>query len=94
MVIHSYSGIPGGQALEGLDKKSRSERGLQGSVIRLIYVLSFIVPEGFQQSARGTKDKMVPVMKTDFEVDLHISFLHNSPIITNIDLIFASRPVL
>ena len=68
VVTHSYSGIPGGQALEGLDRKSRSEQGLAGGVTRLIYIMSFIVPEGFQHSARGTRDNMVPMMKTNFEV--------------------------
>lgn len=67
VVMHSYSGIPGGQALEGLDKKTQTEKGLEGGVIRLIYIMSFIVPEGFQHSAHGTRDNMVPVMKTDFE---------------------------
>ena len=70
VVMHSYSGIPGGQALEGLDRKSRSERGLAGGVTRLIYIMSFIVPEGFQHSARGTRENMVPMMKTNFEVCL------------------------
>ena len=70
VVMHSYSGIPGGQALEGLDKKTRQEMGHEGGVIRLIYIMSFIVPEGFQHSAHGTRDNMVPVMKTDFEVGL------------------------
>ena len=70
VVMHSYSGIPGGQALEGLDRKSRSEEGLAGGVTRLIYIMSFIVPEGFQHSAHGTRDNMVPMMKTNFEVCL------------------------
>ena len=68
VVTHSYSGIPGGQALEGLDRRSRSEQGLAGGVTRLIFIMSFIVPEGFQHSARGTRDNMVPMMKTNFEV--------------------------
>ncbi|KAL8651748.1 MAG: hypothetical protein Q9210_003079 [Variospora velana] len=67
VVTHSYSGIPGGQALEGLDAQSRTEQGYEGGVIRMIYIMSFIVPEGFQHSPRGTRDNMVPVMKTDFK---------------------------
>lgn len=68
VVLHSYSGIPGGQALEGLDRHARKESGYEGGVIRVIYIMSFIVPEGFQHSPRGTRDNMVPVMKTDLEV--------------------------
>ncbi len=68
VVMHSYSGIPGGQALEGLDKKSCVEKGLKGGVVRLVYMMAFIVPEGFQHSPKGTRDNMVPSMKTDFKV--------------------------
>lgn len=68
VVMHSYSGIPGGSALEGLDKQSCQKRGFKGGVVRLIYIMSFMVPEGFQHSPRGTRDNMVPSMKTDFEV--------------------------
>ena len=68
VVTHSYSGIPGGEALEGLDAYSRKENGYEGGVIRLIYIMSFLVPEGFQHSPRGTRDNMVPTMKTDLEV--------------------------
>ena len=68
VVMHSYSGIPGSQALEGLDKKSCEAKGLKGGVVRLVYIMSFIVPEGFQHSPRGTRENMVPSMKTDFEV--------------------------
>lgn len=68
VVMHSYSGIPGGQALEGLDRTTRAERGLQGGVRRLVYIMSFIVPKRFQHSPHGTRDNMVPAMKTDFEV--------------------------
>jgi len=46
LVTHSYSGVPGGQALEGLDKESCEKRGLRGGVVRLVYITSFIVPEG------------------------------------------------
>ena len=70
VVMHSYSGIPGGQALDGLDKKTTTEQGLKGGVVRLVYIMSFIVPEGFQHSPKGTRDFMVPAMKTDSEVSL------------------------
>ncbi len=77
VVVHSYSGIPGGQALEGLDKKTVAEKGGKGGVVRMVYIMSFIVPEGFQHSPHGTRDNMVPAMKTDFEVCLHSPFPHH-----------------
>jgi pimeloyl-ACP methyl ester carboxylesterase len=68
VVMHSFSGMTGGTALEGLDKESRVAKGLPGQVIRLVYVVAFLVPEGFQHSPYGTRDNMVPEMKTDLEV--------------------------
>ncbi|KAH7380272.1 Alpha/beta hydrolase fold-1 [Phaeosphaeria sp. MPI-PUGE-AT-0046c] len=67
VVMHSFSGMTGGTALEGLDKDSRVAKSLSGGVIRLIYVVAFLVPEGFQHSAHGTRDNMVPEMRTDLE---------------------------
>ncbi|KAI0109865.1 alpha/beta-hydrolase [Daldinia grandis] len=67
VVTHSFSGMTGGTALEGLDKETRASKGLKGGVIRLIYITAFLVPEGFQHSAHGTRDNMVPEMKTDLD---------------------------
>jgi hypothetical protein len=58
--MHSFSGMTGGTALEGVDKASRTAQGLKGGVIRLIYWVAFLVPEGFQHSPHGTRDQMVP----------------------------------
>jgi hypothetical protein len=60
--------MTGGTALDGLDKESRVANQLKGGVVRLIYVVAFLVPEGFQHSPSGTRDNMVPEMKTDLEV--------------------------
>lgn len=68
VVTHSFSGMTGGTALDGLDKESCAARGLKGGVIRLVYITAFLVPEGFQHSPRGTRDNMIPEMKTDLEV--------------------------
>lgn len=68
VVTHSFSGMTGGTALEGLDKAASLSKGLKGGVIRMVYIAAFLVPEGFQHSPRGTRDNMVPQMKTDLEV--------------------------
>ncbi|KAI1114334.1 Alpha/beta hydrolase fold-1 [Nemania sp. NC0429] len=67
VVMHSFSGMTGGTALHELDKDARLRAGLQGGVVRLIYICAFIVPESFQHSAPGTRDNMVPEMKTNLE---------------------------
>jgi pimeloyl-ACP methyl ester carboxylesterase len=67
VVLHSNAGIIGGTALEGLDKKSREQKGSQGGVVRLVYICAFIVPEGFRHSTPGTSENVVPQMKVDLE---------------------------
>jgi pimeloyl-ACP methyl ester carboxylesterase len=68
VVMHSFSGMTGGTALDGLDKESRTSKNLKGGVVRLVYVVAFLVPEGFQHSPHGTRENMIPEMKTDLEV--------------------------
>lgn len=68
VVTHSFSGMTGGTALEGLDKGACLSKGLKGGVVRIVYIAAFLVPEGFQHSPRGTRENMVPEMKTDLEV--------------------------
>ncbi|KFY02634.1 hypothetical protein O988_02010 [Pseudogymnoascus sp. VKM F-3808] len=46
VVCHSYGGIPGGGAAAGLSKKDRAARNEKGGVLGLIYLTSFVVPEG------------------------------------------------
>ncbi|KAK4681159.1 hypothetical protein QC764_0006130 [Podospora pseudoanserina] len=67
MVIHSFSRITGGTALEGLDKDTCISKGLKGGVIRLIYITAFFVPEGFQHSPKGTRDNIIPEMITSLD---------------------------
>ncbi|KAF1952495.1 alpha/beta-hydrolase [Byssothecium circinans] len=67
VVMHSFSGMTGGTALKGLDKQTCASKGLKGGVVKLVYIAAFLVPEGFQHSAHGTRDNMVPEMKTDLE---------------------------
>ena len=38
LVLHSYAGMPGGQALENLDFQSRKARNLKGVVAKLVYI--------------------------------------------------------
>lgn len=55
VVSHSYSGMPVGEALEGLSKQERHAKGLKGGVTRLVFIMSFAVPPGFQPTAGGKK---------------------------------------
>jgi pimeloyl-ACP methyl ester carboxylesterase len=40
LVMHAYGGLPGGEALWGLGRDERAQRGLRGGVIRLVFIMS------------------------------------------------------
>lgn len=46
LVVHSYGGVVGGQAVEGLDKASREKEGKKGGISHLYYCCAFALPEG------------------------------------------------
>ena len=46
--MHSYGGIVGIEALRGFGKTERVEEGKQGDVIALIYLCTFLIPEGWK----------------------------------------------
>lgn len=69
VVLHSYAGMPGGQALEGLGAKERKESGEKGGVKRIVYVMAYLVPEGFSVGKQG--DETISGVRTvDKEVCL------------------------
>ncbi|TVY22022.1 hypothetical protein LARI1_G000089, partial [Lachnellula arida] len=65
VVMHSYGGLPGGEALQGLGKREREQRGLRGGVIRLVFIMSWMAKEGFQPSPRGDVSAFHPYMRPD-----------------------------
>ncbi|KAF2162486.1 hypothetical protein M409DRAFT_69081 [Zasmidium cellare ATCC 36951] len=46
LVVRSYSGVPGTEAVKGLDIASRANGGLTGGVAHIFYCCSFIVQQG------------------------------------------------
>lgn len=58
LVVHSYSGLPGGEATKDLGKKEREAQGLKGGIIRYVVINGFVMPPGFQP-APGEKVKSV-----------------------------------
>lgn len=40
LVLHGYGGLPGAEALQGLGRDERSQRGLRGGVVRLVFIMS------------------------------------------------------
>ncbi|CAJ2503855.1 Uu.00g112490.m01.CDS01 [Anthostomella pinea] len=45
-VMHSYGGLPGSIASQGLGKKQRQEQGKPGGVVRLFYITAWIAEQG------------------------------------------------
>jgi pimeloyl-ACP methyl ester carboxylesterase len=66
LVTHSYTGMPGAEAPIGLGKKEREEKGLQGGLTRLVFIMTFAMPEGFQPTAGGAQ--YPEWMKVDVDV--------------------------
>ena len=46
VVIHSYAGVPGCEAVKGLGKQERSGVGKSGGVVKLVYVTAWMLQEG------------------------------------------------
>lgn len=46
VVMHSYGGIPGTQAVEGLTRKERKGKGKEGGVMGMVHVSSLLINEG------------------------------------------------
>ncbi|KAI9686730.1 MAG: hypothetical protein M1822_002789 [Bathelium mastoideum] len=65
LVSHSYTGMPANEAPVGLGAKERSSKGLKGGVIRLVFIMAFAMPEGFQPTAGGAQ--MPDWMKVDMQ---------------------------
>ncbi|GLA28547.1 hypothetical protein AnigIFM63326_006126 [Aspergillus niger] len=46
VTVHSYGGLPGSEAIRGLDWSTRQRQGQPGGVTHLFFCCSFIVPAG------------------------------------------------
>jgi pimeloyl-ACP methyl ester carboxylesterase len=79
VVMHSYGGIPGSDALKGL---GRGEGGAPlGGVVGLVYLMSFLIEEGVRVCGeRGDVSGFRPYHQLDLEVRLVFPLvLHSVP---------------
>ena len=58
VVMHSFGGLPGSAAIEGLGKDERQKQGQKGGVMGLVYLAALLVPEG--KNNAGFWEEMVP----------------------------------
>ena len=52
LVVHSYAGLPGGQATKDLGKKEREAQGLKVGIIRYVVINGFVTIPGSQPTPR------------------------------------------
>lgn len=55
LVLHSYAGMPGSEAVKGLGKREREGKGQKGGVVRLVFIQAYAMPEGFTPTAGGAQ---------------------------------------
>lgn len=75
LVMHSYGGLVGSQAVEGFGKASRKQHGLSGGVIHMAFITAFLLPEGSSLAAAIAaklegETYMMPNPETKFYNDL------------------------
>ncbi|KAH8683191.1 Alpha/beta hydrolase fold-1 [Tricladium varicosporioides] len=70
VVMHSWGGLAGCEALRGLGKEERARGGLRGGVSRLVFIMAWIPQEGFQSAPRGDVSAMFSYMNTDLQAGI------------------------
>lgn len=81
VVVQGFSGVATSQALHGLGKSEREAWGYGGGVVRLVFIMGWVVKEGFQAATRGDVANMFSYMRVDPSVslsELRLSFKHDS----------------
>ncbi|CAG8978439.1 hypothetical protein HYALB_00012606 [Hymenoscyphus albidus] len=78
LVVHSYSGLPGGEAPIGvgkIEREAKGLKGLKGGFIRYVVINGFATPAGFQPNPKGDFSQFPEWMKFDHE-DATVSVPH------------------
>lgn len=63
LVMHSYGGVAGTNAVLGLEAAARQEKGEKGGIIHCLFIAAFLVPKG--QSLIGTFPEAPPYLYPD-----------------------------
>lgn len=62
LVVHSYGGLVGANAVEGLGYKQRQQQGKVGGVVMFVYLAAFVMPLG-KNIKEAVGGKFLPWMK-------------------------------
>lgn len=79
VVMHSYGGQVGTNALFGLSKKARATQGLPGGISHLIYMCGFALPEGKSMVDKVDEFGHMDRMPVAFNFDQDQSCVPNYP---------------
>lgn len=63
LVMHSYGGLAGTNAVSGLEKSARSAQGERGGITHCLFIAAFLVPKG--SSLLGMFPEPPPYLKPD-----------------------------
>ena len=81
VMMHSYGGMYGSQAVQGLSKRERAQSGKQGGVVSLIYVSAVTPLEGQSTlDMMGTDAQHLPTW-VDYDVSNKVSLPLSRPIL-------------
>lgn len=83
MLLHSYGGAVGTEAARGLSTSERAAQGLQGGIVRLVYMCAFMLQVGESVTGESMPRPVPEPVKVD-ESD-GTTFLQQNPV----DLLFA-----
>lgn len=64
LIMHSYAGMPGTEAVQGLGEAERTKDGKEGGVVRLIYLAAFIARAG-QSGGMVHHELTLPVLEPE-----------------------------
>ncbi|KIW95965.1 uncharacterized protein Z519_03031 [Cladophialophora bantiana CBS 173.52] len=62
VVMHSYGGFPGTEAVKGQDKTSRAAQGLEGGVVALVYIASVIPSKGMSMHSFTMAERLPTIL--------------------------------
>lgn len=76
VVMHSFGGVYGGGAVQGLSKAEYSKTGKKGGVIALVYMAAACIPSGVSTlQLMGIGDELLPWVSLDVKFTLSLPLL-------------------
>ncbi|KAJ5083528.1 Alpha/beta hydrolase fold-1 [Penicillium angulare] len=74
LICHSYGGLPGTCAVEGLSRSARASQGKTTAVVGIVYMAAFILPNG-----TCMRDTMGPIAPEEYRIGVRGGYLPAPP---------------